>query len=251
MYGNSSIETVLLLVDIQPEVKLDPAPQSSKFRIEARPATVRKQAENQLRRAISEGHFAPGEHLPDRALQEMMQVSRTVVREAIRQLEAEGLVETVPHRGSFVKIISPDEARQIYAVREVLEALAAREFTNNASPEQLDALEGALNAIAAHSEASLISMKQTFYDVLLDGCGNVYVKKMLSQILNQNMRLRATTMSDPKRLPKTVEELKKLVEAARRKDPVAAGKAMQLHVRNAAKAALAILDSTAADDGTN
>lgn len=220
----------------------------NKFQIEARPATVRKQAEAQLRRAIVEGHFSPGEHLSDRALQEMMQVSRTVVREAIRQLEAEGLVETIPHRGSFVKVITPGEARQIYAVREVLEELAAREFTMNARPDQIDALETALKTIANPAAAGrrpLIALKQDFYDVLLEGGGNVYVKKMLSQILNQNMQLRATTLSDPERLPKTVEELAALLEAARKRDPVAAGKAMQIHVRNAARAALDILDARA------
>src|SRR5262245_677251 len=103
------------------------------IRVTASAALVRRQLEDRLRRAIVEGRFAPGEHLPDRAIQDTFQVSRTVVREAVRQLEAEGLVETVPHRGIFVKVLSVEEAVQIYAVREALEPLAAREFTRNAT----------------------------------------------------------------------------------------------------------------------
>ena len=225
--------------------------EQNRFRVESRAAPVRMQAEAQLRRAIIEGHFSPGEHLPDRALQEMMQVSRTVVREAIRQLEAEGLVETIAHRGSFVKVIPPDEARQIYAVREVLEDLAAREFTKKATPAQIEALEATLGAIAGHRdtviERPLILLKQDFYDVLLEGCGNVYVRRMLNQILNQNTQLRATTLSDPQRLPHTIDELRRVVKAARRRDPDAAGQAIVEHVRNAATAALTILDARAAD----
>ena len=221
------------------------------FKIEARAATVRKQAETHLRRAIVDGHFSPGEHLPDRVLQEMLQVSRTVVREAVRQLEAEGLVDTIPHRGSFVKVITPEEARQVYAVREVLEELAAKEFSRNATAEQINRLADTLKEIAdpANSETgrTLISLKQKFYDVLLEGSGNRYVQKMLNQILNQNTQLRATTLSDPTRLPQTVKELKLVVEAARKRDADAAGKAILIHVRNAAEAALNILDGRAAD----
>jgi len=219
------------------------------FKIEARPATVRKQAEAQLRRAIIDGYFRPGQHLSDRALQEILQVSRTVVREAVRQLEAEGLVETIPHRGSFVRTMTPAEAEQVYAVREALEDLAARMFTRNATEAQIDRLEAALDAISAAAGdpegRELLACKQAFYDVLLDGSGNQIVEKMLSQMLNQNTQLRATTLSNPARLPESVRELGEVVAAARRRDEAAAGAAIVSHVRNAAREALHILNQRA------
>jgi DNA-binding GntR family transcriptional regulator len=222
----------------------------SRFKIEARPATVRKQAEAQLRRAIVDGYFQPGEHLSDRALQEMFQVSRTVVREAVRQLEAEDLVVTIPHRGSFVKEVTAAEAEQVYAVREALEDLAARTFTRNATEAQIDRLQRALDAIAAAIAApgegrNLVALKQDFYDALLEGSGNKIVEKMLNQILNQNTQLRATTLSNPARLPESVKELGQVVAAARRRDEAAAGAAIVLHVRNAAREAITILNRRA------
>jgi DNA-binding GntR family transcriptional regulator len=215
------------------------------IRIIASAALVRRQVEERLRRAIVEGRFAPGEHLSDRVIQDTFQVSRTVVREAVRQLEAEGLVETIPHRGSFVKVLSVAEAEQVYSVRAVLEPLAAQEFTKNASNEDIEKLVEVLNQIRAHigapQDKKLIDLKQTFYEILLRGGGNVYVQKMLNQLLNQNTQLRSTSLSHPGRLPETVNELQVLVEAIRRRDEKAAGTASLAHVENAAKVALGIL----------
>lgn len=215
------------------------------IRIVASAALVRRQVEDRLRRAIVEGRFAPGEHLSDRVIQDTFQVSRTVVREAVRQMEAEGLVETIPHRGIFVKVLSVEDAEQVYSVREVLEPLAAREFTRNASDEQIEQLQTVLDGIKKHLGAkpdrSLIDLKQRFYEILLAGAGNLYVEKMLNQLLNQNTQLRSTSLSNPERLPDTIAELQALVDALRNRDEVAASAASVEHVKNAAHVALRIL----------
>ncbi|WP_454858370.1 GntR family transcriptional regulator [Rhizobium binxianense] len=216
--------------------------------------TVRKQVEDHLRRAITQGLFAPGQHLSDRVLQSTFNVSRTVVREAVRQLEAEGLIETVPHRGSFVRSVSLEEVRQIYDVRCVLEALASKGFARNATEAQIDALAAVLDEIRALVDApqaeALIDLKHKFYAILMDGCGNTYVEQMLGQILNRNMQLRRTSLSAPGRLPHTVAELDQLIDALRRRDEQAAWDATINHVRNAGAVALAVLSrqSAAAED---
>jgi DNA-binding GntR family transcriptional regulator len=216
--------------------------------------TVRKQVEDHLRRAITQGLFAPGQHLSDRVLQSTFNVSRTVVREAVRQLEAEGLIETVPHRGSFVRSVSLEEVRQIYDVRCVLEALASKGFARNATDAQIDALAAVLDEIRALVDApqaeALIDLKHKFYAILMDGCGNTYVEQMLGQILNRNMQLRRTSLSAPGRLPHTVAELDQLIDALRRRDEQAAWDATINHVRNAGAVALAVLSrqSAASED---
>jgi len=216
------------------------------FRIVATPATLRRQVEDRLRQAIVSGYFKPGTHLSDRALCEMFQVSRALVREAIRQLEAEGLTETIAHRGSFVRIMSAAEAAQIYDVRGVLEALAAKGFARNASPAQIAALKAVFHELrdvaASGAEANLLNIKQRFYDVLLQGAGNDYVTRMLNQILNRNALLRATSLSDPQRLPNTVREIGKLIAAIDARDEQAAWEASLEHVRSAAKVAIDILE---------
>lgn len=206
--------------------------------------SLRRQVEEKLRGAIVRGRFAPGEHLSDRTLCEVFKVSRTVVREAVRQLEAEGLVETFPHRGSFVRILTAGEAEQIYDVRGVLEALAAKKFVQYATDEQIEKLAAALNEIKAGldtDEMDMIGRKQAFYDVLLSVYQNTYLRSMLNQILNWSGQLRATSMSVPGRRRSSVSELERLIEAIRKRDEEAAWHWSLEHVRNAATAALSVL----------
>jgi DNA-binding GntR family transcriptional regulator len=223
----------------------------SGFRIKVAAASVRKQVEDQLRQAIVKGRFAPGDHLSDRSLQDKFQVSRTVVREAVRQLEAEGLIETVPHRGSFVRVLSVREAEQVYAVRGVLEGLAAKEFARNATDAELEQLERLLDAMRKQMRKRLkpdiIDLKQQFYDVLLAGCRNSYVRTMLGPLLNINAQLRATSLSAPNRLPNTIAEMETLLEALKARDGEAAWAASMQHVENAAAVALDLLRKRSAE----
>jgi len=207
--------------------------------------SVRKQVENELRKAIVQGQFPPGTHLSDRMLQETFQVSRTVIREAVRQVEAEGLIETFPHRGSFVKQLTVREAEQVYAVRGVLEGLAAREFARNATDQEIEDLERIVLRIRKHQTRKqmqeVIDLKHEFYDLLLQGSRNTHIKTMLAPLLNINAQLRATSLSVPTRLPHTVAELGNIVAAIKARDEEAACAASMRHVENAAAVALGLL----------
>jgi len=216
-----------------------------KFRAVVMVESVRRQVETELRRAIVQGQFPPGTHLSDRLLQDTFQVSRTVIREAVRQVEAEGLIETYPHRGSFVLKLSAREAEQVYAVRGVLEGLAAREFVREASDDEVDQLERIVSKIrkqlTRRQLQEIVDLKREFYEVLLTGCRNPYIKTMLSPLLNINAQLRATSLSDPDRLPHTVTELEALVKALRSRKTTAAWEASLRHVQNAAAVALKLI----------
>ena len=105
----------------------------STLRIEDVP-TVRSRVAQKLREAIMSGTLKPGQRLVERELCEMTGVSRPSIREALRLLEADGLVTTVPHRGPVVSTISLDEAKQLYAARAVLEGFAGRECARLRDP---------------------------------------------------------------------------------------------------------------------
>lgn len=207
--------------------------------------TVRQQVEDEMRRAIVSGRFPAGLHLSDRVLQDTFNVSRTIVREAVRQLEAEGLVESLPYRGCFVRGVTVEEARQIYDLRCVLEAFAASEFARRATEAEIDRLAEVLDRIRAHLQdpdsAQLLELKQEFYAILMEGSGNSYVSSMLGTLLNRNTQLRRLSMSAPNRLASTVSELDALLDAIRQRDHDAAWAATVLHVRNAARVAIDIL----------
>lgn len=106
--------------------------------------TLRSQVENQLRQAIVGGLLKPGQKLVERELCERLGVSRPSLREALRRLEAEKLIVNVPHRGPEVASMTLAEARDLYAMRRLLEGFAAREFTRLATDEQVKALAKAV-----------------------------------------------------------------------------------------------------------
>lgn len=213
------------------------------------PQPVRRQVEQRLRDAIIASRFLPGEHLSDRLLCDLFGVSRGVIREAVRLLEAEGLIKVVPNRGPFVAYLSAAEATQVYEVRGVLEALAGQGFAERASVEEIAELRAVFEEIAAvkpgTDRMTILGLKRRFYDVLLRGCRNDYVARMLDQLLNRNSQLRATTLSDPLRLPQTVAEIRRIVEAVERRDKQGAWQACQEHVAQAAQVALRILNEQA------
>src|SRR6187551_473798 len=117
------------------------------MRVQRQAPQVRTQVAEILRQAIRDMRFQPGQRLIERELVELTGVSRTSVREALRELAAEGLVTAIPNRGTIVTSVSAEEARQLYEVRSSLEALAGRLFVEHASPAQRKALARALERV--------------------------------------------------------------------------------------------------------
>ena len=222
--------------------KLEPTEPSS---IHLVPGLLRSSVEAQIRQAIMTGDLPPGLHLSDRMMCERFGVSRTIVREAVRLLEAEGLVTVLPRRGPFVAFLTVAEAVQIYEVREALEALAAQGFAERASDAERAALRAVIVSLEAASVSAtrdaLLDHKRDFYAILLQGCRNAYAARMLGLLLNRNMQLRATSLSAPDRLPNTIRELWRVVEAIDQRDGPGAAAACRDHVRAAAAVALRVL----------
>ncbi len=217
--------------------------------------SVRRLVETELRKAIIGGRFAPGVHLSDRLLCEEFGVSRSIIREATRLLEAEGLVTVIPRRGPFVAFLTAAEAVQIYEVRGALEACAGQGFAERASDEERAELESVFADIARMDatapQAELLEAKRRFYAVLLRGCRNAYVGRMLGQLLNRNNQLRAMSLSAPGRLPNTIRELRRIVEAIRDRDGEGCAAACRDHVRAAAVVALRVLRAREQADADN
>jgi DNA-binding GntR family transcriptional regulator len=212
-------------------------------RLRVVPQPIRRQVENGLREAIARGRFAPGEPLPDRMLCELFGASRPVVREAIRLLEAEGLVTVQPNRSPFVAFLSSGEAAQIYELRGALEALAGEGFALRASDEERSELRQVYEALAAckPTQGDLVAIKRRFYDVLLQGCRNDYIRRTLEPLLARISQLRATSLSAPGRLHHTISELGRVLEAVDQRDPKGAAEACRVHIAKAAETALEVL----------
>lgn len=212
-------------------------------------ATLRLLVEEKLRTAIATGHFRPGQRLIERELCEQTGVGRTSIREALRQLEAEGLVTTIPHRGPTVTSVTYEEAEQLYDIRAMLESFAGRKFAESRDVSKFKALGEAVDrfekAAKGANRAELLEAKTHFYDVMMDGSGNVFVKQMLTLLHNRISLLRFTSMTQPGRLKKSVAEIRDIFDAISAHDGRRAAEACALHVEEAAKIALAVLKTSA------
>lgn len=222
------------------------------LQISKQATTLRVLVEDKLRSAIANGRFKPGQRLVERELCELTGVGRTSIREALRRLEAEGLITTLPHRGPVVSVVTYDEAVQLYKVRALLEGFLGREFALHGSDEQVAELKKALLELERAAQSGrrelLAAAKTRFYECLIEGAGNSFVRIMLKQLHNRVTQLRIVSMTQPGRLKHSMEEIREIAAAIRDRDPERAAAACSRHVENAAVTALEYLRGQGADN---
>jgi DNA-binding GntR family transcriptional regulator len=213
------------------------------------PVTLRGQVEAFLRQAIVEGRLEPGQRLIERELCEQLQISRPSLREALRLLEAERLIRIVPHRGPVVAAVSLQEARDLYALRALLEGFAARQFALHAADEPRTELREAVVALRAAARrqdaGAIVSAKTRFYGVLFRHCGNSLVERLFHGEMQRISLLRSTSLTRPERLAHSLGEIDAMVSAIERRDGDAAETLARHHVAQAEVAALAMLQAPA------
>lgn len=194
-------------------------------------------AYRQLLAEIRQGRLLPGARLRETELAERLGTSRTPVREAIRQLEADGLVTHLPRQGASIRGLDHAEVIELYEMRGVLEGTAARLAARMALPveiEELAALNAELAAAALGPPAQ--EMNRQFHRTLLDAARNRYLLKSVSALQKTLLILGPTTLSEPERQEGAVTEHEAVIAALAARDPDAAERAMRAHVEAALKA---------------
>lgn len=209
-------------------------------------APLREQVTTMLRQAIVDFSLKPGQRLVERELMERLEVSRTTVREAIRELSAEGLVTVVPQKGAVVATPSLDDATDLYEVRASLESLVVQRFVERASDEQVERLRQTVEDFASTTTANtaigdVLKSKDHFYEVLIEGARSAALQQLLESIQARVQVLRATSMSEPGRPLEVVDELRGIVSAIMDRDVELASARCAAHIRRAAITALAHL----------
>jgi GntR family transcriptional regulator, trigonelline degradation regulator len=214
-------------------------------------APVREQVLDQLRDAIVHQRLEPGQRLIERELTEQTGVSRTTIREVLRELAAEGLVMTIPNKGTVVASVPLARAAELYEVRAVLESMAVRQFAENATPQDRAALRRALEGIEAKvagPSSEALAAKKDFYDALFAGARNQTIAEIVESLQSRVSFLRATSMAQPGRAVETVEEVRAIVDALEAGDVERAAEASAFHVRQAARTALDALGAQANEE---
>jgi GntR family transcriptional regulator, trigonelline degradation regulator len=207
------------------------------LRVDRSAKTLRTLALERMRDAIMGLQFQPGERLVERPLCDRLGVSRSVVREVLRQLEAEGLVETVPGRGPAVMRPDLKRADEIYELRVLLEGLAARACAESASAAEIGALEEALEAIkqawSSGGPADVLRGTGRFYEVLFRAADKRIAWEILQGLNVRINQLRSMTIASPQRRDAAVGEMVAIVAAIRARDGAAAERAARGHVESA------------------
>ena len=209
-------------------------------------APLREQVTASLRQAILDFSLKPGQRLVERELIERLGVSRTTIREAIRELSAEGIVTVVPQKGAIVTAPSLEDAIDLYEIRASLESLVVQRFVERASEEQVARLIATVDDLAAVStpDTSILEVlqaKDRFYAVLIEGARSAAMQQLLESIQARVQVLRATSLSEPGRPLEVVDELRGIVNAIAARDAELASRRCASHIRQASGTALAHL----------
>jgi DNA-binding GntR family transcriptional regulator len=215
-------------------------------KIAIRPAPVRQQVIERIQAAIMSGRFKPGQRLVEKELCDLFGVSRPSVREALRQLESEGFIETIPNRGPAVMRLTIEDIRGLYEVRAVLEAQATRLFALHASDAEVDALAHAVEDLAhsyrVGSVEDRLASKTRFYEIIIAGSRNKILSNIFRTINARINLMRSLSLSSPERLPQSIKEIRAVLAALKRRDGQAAFELSIQHVEAAAQEVLRRID---------
>jgi DNA-binding GntR family transcriptional regulator len=205
-------------------------------------APVRAQAVEAIRAEIISGALSPGQKLVERELCERLDVSRNTLREACRQLEAEGFLVIPPHKGPTVARLSDQEARAVYEVREALECFAVRLFVERASDDLMAQLKTAVaeleSAHRSNNVSRMLETKSRFYDVLYSGADNQVLHDQARLLNGRLSQLRARSLSHDGRPRASITEIREVLREVTGRDADRASALWRQHIRNAAAAAL-------------
>ncbi len=171
-----------------------------------------------LRRAIVEGRYPPGSRLVEQAVSDQLSLSRTPVREALRRLEAEGLVQVRRHHGAVVPVTTPEDVRDLYELRARLESYAAESAAARAGADDLTALAGAAGAFeAAAAEArrrggagatdrtrALQATNSRFHQAVVAAARHERLQQLLARTVDDPLVYRAFQHFDDDQLARSV-----------------------------------------------
>jgi DNA-binding GntR family transcriptional regulator len=192
---------------------------------------------------IRRGELQPGTRLREIELSERLNISRTPVREALRLLEADGLVAHLPRLGTTVRKLDYAEIMEIYEMRAVLEGTAARLAARSASDVEIAELR-AVNAefaAAQRSPSGALEINRQFHRAMQDAAKNRYLVRAIGAIEKTLLILGPTTLRDADRAEAAVAEHDRILDAIELHDGPRAETEMRAHIEAAQRARLKAL----------
>lgn len=217
------------------------AKDNNSLKISRETKNLREMAMNKVRGAILTGYFKPNQRLVERSLCDELNVSRTVVREIIRYLEAEGLIENIPNKGPIVASLDRETTKQIYKIRMMIETEVAVACANNADEitkqKLYDALQNIKNNYSSDDVISLIEAVSGFYQIIFDTTEQTVAWDVVQRLNGKINRLRAITLSTDDRHITGYQRMQHIYQAIAENNPKKTKIAVRDHIKEASKIA--------------
>ncbi|MEO4042128.1 GntR family transcriptional regulator [Hoeflea sp. CAU 1731] len=201
-----------------------------------------------IRSRIARGVYIPGSALSEAALAEEFEVSRTPIREALKQLQAEGLVVVRPRVGTFVFAPTRLEVNELFEVKEILEGAAARLFANRGNIPELELLKENVrkseHAVANQDLDQYVELVHEYHDLIMRGAGNSKLMHLYHTLMNQLLHSQFVhlTVRSSGRAPQSDHEHHSILEVIEARDGNTAERLMRDHVRASHQALMEVLE---------
>jgi DNA-binding GntR family transcriptional regulator len=225
--------------------------------VPARTHASKSNAYTEVRRLLLGGEVQPGQRLSHRSLAKDLGLSRSPVREALLQLEAEGIVEHRPQSGVYLRDVSPQELEELYDMRELIEPYAAERAARLASAGQLERLRAACDEVAeiakrpqlaswleaAENRRRLSTLDIEFHSTILAASNNRVARRffenaqVISLVVSWN-HFKTDPAILAKRVAPTAKHHREIYEAIKKRDPAMARKLMRAHIGGMSKRVL-------------
>lgn len=200
-------------------------------------SSLRGRVFSEIREAILEGEYKPGDVLRESTIAQRMNVSRTPVREAIRQLELEGLVHSIPNKETIVSGITNEDVHDIFMIRTRLEGLAARYAAERITDREVKEMEEVLALTEFYvSREDINELKQLdhkFHEIMYKATNSKILTHVLSDFHDYIQNARKTSIAMPGRAEKLLEEHKNIYQAIKNKNADEAEELLNKHIANA------------------
>ncbi len=189
-----------------------------------------------IKEMIIENELKQGTPLSERKLCEMIDTSRTPVREALKKMHNEGFVDFTPEYGAFVSQVTYDLVLQVYDIREMLEALAVRSFTQTTNEIEIKTLNKIFTKMeetsVSYNYKSCLEFDLQFHHFIIDRCKNGMLQKLLKPIFDHTDRIIKLTHYSKEWSKESLSAHRKILEKINIRDIVGVELAMREHVKN-------------------
>lgn len=202
-------------------------------------ASLRERVFRSVRESILQGKYKKGDVLRETIIAKELNVSRTPVREAIRQLELEGLVYSIPNKETVVTGVTEEDVEDIFMIRSRLEGLTARRAAERVTENELEEMKEVLDLTEFYASRSDIvhigELDHRFHDIIYNAAKSKIMKQVLSDFHTYVQKTRMTSLETPGRIQGLLEEHTAIYKAIEARDGHQAEKLMDKHIRQVSK----------------